>query len=444
MKELMSLNDAQLKKILSKMHPYDIAQQMKEASKDAQMRFITLMSINKTVEVFLELPTEVLRNYFSLLTENQKKKFLQEFEMDDLKFFITSFEEDYQVYLISLLSNTKQATLKVLMSYDEETIASIMSTDFITINKNSTIKEATAHVINNSKDSDFVDDVFVIDENDILMGSVNLKDLIIARANDSLKSITYSINNYLKLDDSIYQGFKKFKNYAKNVLPVLNAEMQIVGIVTADDVLNVMVLEHEEDIEKMTGVGDYDESSNAFVRAYQRLPWLLISVLLNLVIAVLLSVFEKTLVEVVALIMFQPMILGMAGNIGTQSIAVTILKLNHDELEEKKAEEKHILKEIGIGFLNSIAVGIAGFLLSYVILRFINMGAQSPLLLAITIGTSLTGGMFVSAAAGVFIPIILERCNVDPAIASGPIISTLNDLFALLIYFGVATLIFIL
>lgn len=444
MKELMSLNDAQLKKTLSKMHPYDIAEKMKEASSDVQMRIITLMSLNKTVEVFLELPTEVLRNYFSLLTENQKKKFLQEFEMDDLKYFITSFEEDYQVYLISLLSNIKQATLKVLMSYDEETIASIMSTDFITINKNSTIKEATAHVINNSKDSDFVDDVFVIDENNALIGSVNLKDLISARAKDSLDDITYFINNYLKLDDSINQGFKKFKNYAKNVLPVLNDEMQIIGIVTADDVLNVMVLEHEEDIEKMIGVGDYDESSNAFVRAYQRMPWLLISVLLNLVIAVLLSVFEKTLVEVAALIMFQPMILGMAGNIGTQSIAVTILKLNQDELEEKKAEEKHIAKELGIGFLNSITVGIAGFFLSYAILGYVNIGTHSPLALALTIGTSLTGGMFVSAVAGVFIPIVLEKNNVDPAVASGPIISTLNDLFALLIYFGIATIIFIL
>ncbi|HPW54062.1 MAG TPA: CBS domain-containing protein, partial [Erysipelotrichaceae bacterium] len=319
MKELMSLNDAQLKKTLAKMHPYDIAEKMKAASKDAQMRLITLMSLNKTAEVLLELPTEVLRNFFSLLTESQKKRFLQEFEMDDLKYFITSFEDDYQVYLISLLSPAKQAILKPLMSYDEETIAAIMSTDFVTISKNSTIKEATAHIINNSKDSDFVDDVFVINKNNVLIGSVNLIDLISARATDSLDSITYSIKNYLKIDDSINQGFKKFQNYAKNVLPVLNDEMQIIGIVTADDVLNVMVLEHEEDIEKMTGVGDYDEASNAFVRAYQRLPWLLISVLLNMVIAVLLSVFEKTLIEVVALIMFQPMILGMAGNIGTQS-----------------------------------------------------------------------------------------------------------------------------
>ncbi|MGI6510130.1 MAG: magnesium transporter [Erysipelotrichaceae bacterium] len=153
---------------------------------------------------------------------------------------------------------------------------------------------------------------------------------------------------------------------------------------------------------------------------------------------------KKTLVEVAALIMFQPMILGMAGNIGTQSIAVTILKLNQDELEEKKAEEKHIAKELGIGFLNSITVGIAGFFLSYAILNYINIGSHSPMSLALTIGTSLTGGMFVSAVAGVFIPIVLEKINVDPAVASGPIISTLNDLFALLIYFGIATLIFIL
>ena len=131
------------------------------------------------------------------------------------------------------------------------------------------------------------------------------------------------------------------------------------------------------------------------------MPWLLISVILNLVIAALLSVFEKTLVEVVALIMFQPMILGMAGNIGTQSVAVTILKLGQDELGHKKDEKKHILKEIGIGILNSIAIGIVGFFLSYAILSFVNMGIQSPLSLALTIGISLLGGMFVSSAAGV-------------------------------------------
>ncbi|HHT55151.1 MAG TPA: magnesium transporter, partial [Acholeplasma sp.] len=319
MKELMRLNDNQLKKQLSKMHPYDIANLIKDSSSDIQMRFIKLMSLSKMIDVFIELPNDVSRNYFNLLTENQKKQFLTGFEMDELKIFITSFDEDYQTYLIGLLSHRKQATLKTLMSYDEEAIASIMTTEFLTINNKLSIKEATSFVISNVKDNDFIDDIFVIDSNNQLVGSVSLKDLISARPSDSLESITYKTNNYLTLDDSIYQGFIKFKNYGKSVLPILNNELNIIGIITADDVLNEMILEHEEDIEKMMAVGNYDESSNAGIRAIQRLPWLLISVVLNLVIAVVLSVFERTLVEVIALILFQPMILGMAGNIGTQS-----------------------------------------------------------------------------------------------------------------------------
>lgn len=120
MKNLMILNDAALKKTLAKMHPYDIATKMKDASGDTQMRLIRLMALNKTVEVFLELPIEVSRHYFSLLTETQKKQFLEAFEMDDLKTFITSFEDDYQMYLLSLLGTHKAIALKVLMSYDDE------------------------------------------------------------------------------------------------------------------------------------------------------------------------------------------------------------------------------------------------------------------------------------------------------------------------------------
>src|SRR5690554_186281 len=442
MKELMRLNDNQLKKQLSKMHPYDIANLIKDSSSDIQMRFIKLMSLSKMIDVFIELPNDVSRNYFNLLTENQKKQFLTGFEMDELKIFITSFDEDYQTYLIGLLNHRKQATLKTLMSYDEEAIASIMTTEFLTINNNLSIKEATSFVISNVKDNDFIDEVFVVDVNNKLIGSISLKDLISARPSDSLESITYKTNNYLTLDDSIYQGFIKFKNYGKSVLPILNNDLNIIGIITADDVLNEMILEHEEDIEKMMAVGNYDESSNAGIRAIQRLPWLLISVVLNLVIAVVLSVFERTLVEVIALILFQPMILGMAGNIGTQSIAVTILKINQDELERKHLLNRHILKEVGIGFLNSIVMGIAGFIVSLIVLSILNVGTQDPIMIGITIGISLFGGMFISAVAGVFIPVVLDKLKIDPAVASGPIISTLNDLFALLVYFGIATLIF--
>lgn len=193
----------------------------------------------------------------------------------------------------------------------------------------------------------------------------------------------------------------KFKNYGKSVLPILNNELNIIGIITADDVLNEIILEHEEDIEKMMAVGNYDESSNAGIRAIQRLPWLLISVVLNLVIA---------------LILFQPMILGMAGNIVTQSIAVTILKINQDELEHKHLLNCHILKEIGIVFLNSIILGVAGFIVSLVVLSILNVGTQNPIIIGITIGIFLFGGIFISAVSGEFNQVVLDKLKIDPGL----------------------------
>lgn len=440
-KDLITLNDTQLKKKLAKMHPFDIAEILNDTSSDIQMRFISLMSLSKKIDVFIELPKEVARNYFSLLTENQKKQFLAGFEVDDLKTFITSFDELYQNYLKQLLSQKQRKALELILSYDEESIASIMTTEFLVIKNTLSIKEATSFVISNAKDNDFIDELYVVDEDNTLIGSISLKDLISARPNNTLEQITYNINKYLTTGDSIYQGFITFKNYGKNVLPVLDNDQKIVGIVTADDILNEMVEEYEDSIEKIVAVGNYEESSNAFVRSFQRLPWLLVSVVLNLVIASVLSIFEATLEQVVALILFQPMILGMAGNIGTQSIAVTILKINQDELEHSHLMKRHILKEIGIGIINSILVGIAGFILSYIVLSMITIGNTKPILVSTTIGLSLFGGMTISALFGVFIPVVLDKLKIDPAVASGPIISTINDLFALLVYFGLATLI---
>lgn len=441
MRNLVTLNDNQLKKKLTKMHALDIANLIKDASPDIRMRFINLMSLSKTSDVFLELPKEIARNYFNLLSESHKKNFLNEFEMDDLKVFINSFDEMSQAYLINLLPIKKQRILQRLMSYDDEAIASIMTTEFITIDSNMTIKEATSFVINNVKDSDYIDSIFVT-SNQKLIGFLSLKDLISARPNDKLNDITYLTSKYLTLEDSIYQGFLKFKNYSLSVLPVLDDNLNILGIVTADDMLDEMIDEYEEDIEKMQAIGDYDIVSSASKRAFQRLPWLLVSVVLNLIIALFLSVFETTLEEVIALILFQPMILGMAGNIGTQSISVTILKLNQDELVDKVNLKKHLWKEISIGLLNSITIGLIGILISFAVLSFIKMGHHTPFDLSLTIGISLFGAMFISSLVGVFIPIVLNKFKIDPAIASGPIISTLNDLFALLVYFGLATLMF--
>jgi|SRR5690554_1362893 len=442
MKKFLSLNDSKLTKRLEKMHAYDIANYIMDAEPEALIRVVKLMKTPKLVDVFVELPQNKSKEIFKLFDSNLQKEILNEFEMDELKVFISSFSPEEQNDINSLLTTSKQAVLSTLMGYEVELIASIMTTEFLTIESSKTIKEATAYVIRNSEDNNYIDELFVTDKGK-LIGSVSLKDLISARANDSLKDITYNIKESLKHTDSIYEGFKKFRDYSAGVLPVLD-DNKIVGIVTADDVFNLMTEEYKENVLKLQAVGDYDLSKTLKEKALLRLPWLLVSVILNLVIAVVLSVFERTLTEVVTLILFQPMILGMAGNIGTQAISVTILKLKERELDEKAQLKKHISKEIGIGILNSLLIGLISFGVAFSILSLLKIADTNIFKLSLTVGISLFIAMLISAIAGVFIPIILAKLKIDPALASGPIISTINDLFALVVYFGVATIMFML
>lgn len=443
MKKLLSLSDDRLQKKLFEIHPYDLANILKDAEEKDATKILKLLSIDKLVYVFTELPDNTINAFFKLLKPTLQKEILNEFEMDDLKGFVSIFSDVEQLELIKLLPLEKQTTLSKLMSFDKEMIASIMTTEFVTVNFKKTIKQATAHLISKANENNYIDELFVVDDNQNLVGSVSLKDLISARSTDSLLDITYNILQHLTLTDSIYLGMKKFRDYGISVLPVLENNL-IVGIVTADDALTLMTLDYDENILKLQAIGDYDYDATPAKKAFQRLPWLLVSVILNLVIALILSVFERTLTEVVVLILFQPMILGMAGNIGTQSISVTILKINQAELNLKREVKTHVGKEVAIGTLNSILLGLIGFVVAFLVLKFLNTTDIDPFKLSLTVGISLFGAMLISAIFGVFIPIVLTKLKIDPALASGPIISTVNDLFALLVYFGVATILFVL
>lgn len=443
MKKLLSLSDARLQKKLFEIHPYDLANILKDAEEKDATKILKLLSIDKLVYVFTELPDNTINAFFKLLKPTLQKEILNEFEMDDLKGFVSIFSDVEQLELIKLLPLEKQTTLSKLMSFDKEMIASIMTTEFVTINFKKTIKQATAHLISKANENNYIDELFVVDDDQNLVGSVSLKDLISARSTDSLLDITYNILQHLTLTDSIYLGMKKFRDYGISVLPVLENNL-IVGIVTADDALTLMTLDYDENILKLQAIGDYQYDATPAKKAFQRLPWLLVSVILNLVIALILSVFERTLTEVVVLILFQPMILGMAGNIGTQSISVTILKINQAELNLKREVKTHVGKEMAIGTLNSILLGVIGFVVAFLVLKVLNTTALDPFKLSLTVGISLFGAMLISAIFGVFIPIVLAKLKIDPALASGPIISTINDLFALLVYFGVATIMFML
>ena len=425
--------------LLKKGHPLDISRMVEDADSEKQFEMLNLLPVEKLNDVFVELSDELALSYIHSLPEYKKKILLDALEMDEIRNLLDDVDKEEVQKILSLLNDSKRQKMVRMLAYDEDVAASIMNTDFIAIYENTSIKDATNSLVKSVKDSDFIDEIFVIDNNRNYVGSIELKKLISARKEDDINNIIESNQTVIYENDSIHTAINKLRNYDDTVMPVLNEKNNLIGIITADDILDTMIDEYEENVEKFVAVGDYEEDSSAFERTKQRLPWLLASIALNLLIAAFLSHFQDTISAIPALILFQPMILGMSGNIGTQAISVTILGLHQFKLIDEKEVKSHVNDEVKIGFLNSMLIGIFGFLIAWAFLSFVDMGNQDSFQLAEVVGISLVGGMFISDICGIFIPILLDKLNLDPAVASGPIISTINDLFALLIYFAIAT-----
>lgn len=437
-------SDDALKKQFKKIHPFDLAEVYPFLDQNEKTRLLNLLDTQKKANMFVELDIEDQLNMIEHLSDTEKKSLLRSLESDDLKEFISDIDdEDQQKYMFSLLSKVRAKTIEYLMHYDEDLAASIMSTEFMTIHQDMTIKEATNKVITTSSDADYIDTIYVIDDQKKVVGVVDLKDLIIARSNKDLKDIMEEDFQFVYEDAPIEKAIQTVKDYDRNAIPVLDQEGHILGIVTGDDLFDEIIESHEYDYQKMALLSDHESSSSALTRSKQRLPWLMIAVVLNLLIASFLSIFEATLAQVTALVLFQPLILGMAGNIGTQSLAVTILGFHLKAFDPKKTPKKHVAKEIFVGLINSLTLGVLSFGFAYTFLILIPTGSQSAVGIAGVVFVAVFSSMFISAAMGVLVPIILKRFGSDPAVASGPIMTTINDVVALVIYFGVATIVFL-
>jgi len=437
-------SDESLKKQLKKIHPFDLAELYPFLSEDDKLRMLHLIDTSKRADMFVELDVDDQIELIHILDVIEQKGLLRQLESDDLKEFISDIEDqEIQKEIINLLSKVRAKSIELLMQYDEDLAASIMSTEYITIQQDMSIKEATNEVITTSKDSDYIDTIFVVDQNKKVVGVVDLKDLIIARANKELKDIMNEEFQFVYEDATIEQAIQTVRDYDRNAIPVLDKEDRIIGIVTGDDLFDEMIESHEYDYQKMALLNDHESTSTAITRSKQRLPWLMIAVVLNLLIASFLSIFEATLAQVTALVLFQPLILGMAGNIGTQSLAVTILGFHLEAFDAKEMPKQHVVKEVLIGLMNSFILGVLSFGFSFTFLTLIPTGNQQAIDIAWVVFIAVFSSMFISACMGVLIPIILKKYGSDPAVASGPIITTINDVVALVIYFGVATIAFL-
>ena len=343
-----------------------------------------------------------------------------------------------------LMDESVRKEFLMLASYDEDEIGSRMTTNFVTLSSGASIKEAMKSVISQAAEHDNISEIYVLDDKGIYYGAVSLKNLIIARETDELENIITTACPYVYADEKIDDCMEILRDYSEESIPVLSEENKILGVITARDVIEVVDDEMGEDYAKLAGLtAEEDLKEPLYKSIKKRLPWLLLLLGLGLAVSSVVGAFESVVARLTVVICFQSLILDMAGNVGTQSLAVTIRVLVDEKLKGRQ-KLRLVTKEIRIGLINGIVVGGLSFVgVGIYILVFKDMGAAAAFAVSGCIGAALVAAMLVSSLVGTVIPLMFKYIGVDPAVASGPLITTVNDLVAVVAYYGLTWLILI-
>mgnify|MGYP000028092623 CR=1 FL=1 len=352
-------------------------------------------------------------------------------------------EED-KYKLLKRLDKEAKEDVQKLLSYEEDQIGSCMTNNYIVVRNDVTIREAMSTLVKQAGEHDNIQTLYVIDENGIFAGAIDLKDLIIAREHDNLQDIISSSYPYVYEHEKISECMEILTDYEEDSIPVLTQDKKIAGILTSSDIVELVDDEMGDDYAKLAGLTEEEDLNEpTIVSMKKRLPWLIALLFLGMAVSSVVGMFESIVAVLPIVICFQSLVLDMAGNVGTQSLAVTIRVLMDENLSGKK-KIALLFKEMKIGFLNgaSLAIMALVFLGVYIHL-FKHYAWISSFLISGCVGISLIVAMVISSLVGTIIPMFFHKINIDPAVASGPLITTINDLVAVITYYGLSGLVLI-
>ena len=294
-------------------------------------------------------------------------------------------------------------------------------------------------LIEQAADNDNISTIYVLDENEMLFGAIDLKDLIIAREGMQLETIVMTSYPYVYANEQIDDCLGRIKDYSEDSIPVLNSDNKLIGVLTSQNLMELIDNELGEDYARLAGLSAEEDLNEPLIRSIgKRLPWLVILLGLGMVVSSVVGVFENIIAQLPLIIAFQSLILDMAGNAGTQSLAVTIRVLM-DEKISRKQKLLLIAKEARVGFINGLILGMLSFVFIGIYLFTLkNQSAAMAFSISACTGILLLLAMVLSSLSGTLIPLIFKKLKVDPAVASGPLITTVNDLVAIITYYGLA------
>ena len=434
-------NEELLDKI-SDYHENDIAEAFELLSENERKKLYPVLGAEQVAEIFTYI--EDPDRYIGELDIDKAALVISYMDSDDAVDVLDELDESTKDRLVGLLDAESSRDIKMIQSYSEDEIGSMMTTNFVVIKNTLTIRQAMRELVKQAGENDNISTVYVTDDEDKFYGAIDLKDLIVARENDSLEDIISTSYPYVRDKEIVSECIEQIKDYAEDSIPVVTDEQMLIGVITSQDIVELVDDEMGEDYAKLAGLtSEEDLQETSLESIKKRLPWLVILLFMGMGVSSVVGIFE-TVVAVLPIVMcFQSLILDMAGNVGTQSLAVTIRVLVDENLTSK--QKAHLVgKEMKVGFLNGMLLGVLAFIfIGLYVWIFKKNAVWSAFAISGCVGFSLMVAMVISSLVGTLIPMFFHKIKIDPAGASGPLITTVNDLVAVVTYYGLAWLLLI-
>ncbi|MGI9527384.1 MAG: magnesium transporter [Weeksellaceae bacterium] len=420
--------------VLNEVHNADIAELFNELDLDDQLFILSILENEDSAAVLLELEEEDRRRLLKNLTSKQiAEEVIDELDSDDAADVLAELEEDKKQEVISeILDDEHAKDIVDLLRYDEDTAGGLMGKELVKVNHNWTVIRAVREMRRQAEDMEEVYSIYVVDDKDKLLGTLSLKSLLTTSSNTIIADVYNPKYHFVSVNDLVEDVAYDIQKYDRFEMPVLDERGTLVGHITMDDVLDVIRDEAEKDYQLASGISeDVDMHDSIWNLTRARLPWLMIGVVGSLISSRILDGNIAAMQKIPMLILFIPLIAATAGNMGVQSSAIVVQALAMGNM--RGGMWSNLGKEIVMGMISGLVLSIILFIFSYSI--------YGDYLAGLTISISLFSVVLVAAMIGTLIPLVLEKRGIDPAIATGPFITTSNDVVGISIYFFVARVI---
>ena len=425
----------EIKKKVNEIHYADLAEIINELNFQESIYLIKLIDSDKTSDVLTELDEDVREKILERLSEKEIAGEIKELDSDDAADILSELSNEKQEKVISLIKDESITdNIRELLNYEEDSAGGLMAKELISVNENWSVLTCLREIRKQAKDITRVHSIYVLNKKKVLIGRLSLKDLITSPSKSKIKEIYIPKVDFVNVNDSADEVAKLMSKYDLEAIPVVNDKTELLGRITIDDIVDYIKDEAEEDYLLAAGISNDVEADDSILELTKaRLPWLILGLFGGLGSVFILENFESIMAtkELRALFFYTPLIAAMAGNVGVQSSAIVVQGLANDQI--KGSLISRLIKEISLTLLN-------GIILSLIIIVFGLLINQS-LEMSITISVSMILVIVVAALIGTSVPIILEKFGIDPAIATGPFITTGNDVVGILLFFYIAKII---